>query len=213
MSSFTRGFNPEEVATSVSNVKTAYDNLIKACVGEMQTFVDDMSSHWAAANAVKTFANVKTANDALTTAANTTFQSVVDAMNGAASSWASATGNVYNGSEFTGTGRRLIVALIKSDIGGASGCDDEALSLVNNLQQIAQHIDEALSEAITAVSNCGFLGSEAGALTQALTTIKNNFSNQATENYNNIKSDLDKTFENYGTIESTNQSNFSGGSN
>mgnify|MGYP004681999971 CR=1 FL=1 len=213
MSGFTRGFNPQEVASSVSAVKSSYDKLIDACVGEMHTFVEEMSAHWAATNAVKTFVNVKKANDGLTTAATTTFQSVVEAMNGAASSWAQATGNAYNGSEFEPTVRRLSVGAIKDNIDGASGCDDEALTLVENLTTIAQHIDDALSEAISAVSNCGFLGSEAGALTQALTTIKSNFSEQATENYNNIKEDLNKTFETYGSIESTNQSNFNGGGN
>ena len=98
------GFNPGVVQTSISGVKSAYNNLIEQIGTRMQNeFINGMAEMWACDEAVDFFNNVVKDNiDRLIPAVNATFESIVRVMDDQARIWAENTGNasVYVSTQF-----------------------------------------------------------------------------------------------------------------
>ena len=180
------GFNPEEVNQTLSGINAAYSELIRAIGTDMQSkFVGGMAQKWACNQAIEFFRDAfQPTCETLISDTNVIFQSVVDSVNSAASSWAASTGTTYNNSSFTPNNFKYDISVVRENIGGVRGIDKaEAQSVVNGLQSIKAAADTALAKAKTAVtSHSAFIGDgQAETLSQALDKIKNNVNNALTE--------------------------------
>ena len=146
------GFDPELVATSIKNVQSAYDDLIRAIEADMQSqFVNGMQDKWACADAQKFFQSFKEVMDTLIKDSNNTFQSVVEAMNSAANGWAQQTGGSWAPKAFNRLDKQIDVSGIRENIGGVRGVDPEATSVSGRLASISGSAIGALAASITCI--------------------------------------------------------------
>lgn len=199
------GFNPDLVNSSISSVRRAYENLIKALGDDMQSqFVAGMADKWACTQAQKFFNEAfKPAIDSLITSSNRTFESVVAAMNSAAQAWAQQTESSYSPQSFTAIMKTMDTSVIMENISGVRGIDLATSSnVVAKLSVIAEAAKSALSAAQNAVENCGFIGGEQqNNLINSLGVIKNNIDNATQEVTTQTKDAIQKTIEVYADTE------------
>ena len=200
------GFNAGEVEASINAIKGAYSNLIDALGNQLQTqFVDGMAPHWACKDAQDFYRDIiKESFDQIITSSNNTFQSVVDSMNSAATSWANQTGNsgAWTPMGFDVIDKKIDVGNIQENINGARGIDEtEAKNVAAKLPGICENAKNALQEAQNGVSSCGFLGGgQAGQLQASLASIKSNIESVVESATTASKSAIDKTVEQYGSL-------------
>lgn len=207
------GFDPQQVNNSISRVQSAYDSLMQALISDVQSkFVNPMGDAWACKTAMNYFASAKEAFNAQITGATTVFQSVVDAMNSAAKSWADSTETTWGERKFQPSNGTIDVSCIKENIGDVRGIDEApATSAVSQLTVIKSSADSALDQAVNAVSNCGFIGGgQETNLIQSLNKIKSNISSSFGELTNSAKTGMEETIQTYGRIESNVSSAFAG---
>ncbi len=198
------GFNPEQVKTSVDKVIAAYNELINQIGDRVQKgFVNGMADKWACKEAQIFFNTLKNTVDNLNKEANQTFQSVVDAMNSAAATWANSTGSVYN--PVQGSLRQISINVdnILENINGVRGIDLQLSSSVSKmLPSIQTEARLALEHAKHAVSDCGFVGgNQAENLISSLDTIKNIIDNEFTTITDEAKKAIDDTIAVYSNVE------------
>ncbi len=203
MSGFT-GFNPSDVSNSIKGVTRAYEDFCGAIIGSMQSkFVNGMSQAWAC-NQAQTFFNqsFKPAVDSLSSGATTIFESVVNSMNSAATSWASTTGSDWSNISFSPVNQKVDVSGILENINGVRGIDLEtANSVTTSLATIKVAAETALTAAQNAVNNCGFVGkSQAETLIASLGTIKNRINQATTELTAATKEAINNTVSTYGDL-------------
>ena len=208
------GFDPSIVNQSISAVKTAYESLIQALGNDMQTkFIGGMANKWASPEAQNFFnSSFKPAIDSLITNSNTTFESVVNAMNEGAQRWASQTQAQYASQSFSMISKNMDTSPILENIGGVRGCDTVAANdVAAQLPTIAESAKSALTAAQQAVQNCGFVGgNQASNLISSLGQIKNNIDTAVTDITTQTKNAITTTTENYKTIEGQISSAFAG---
>ena len=199
------GFNPDVVNSSINQVKTAYENLIRVLGDDMQTqFVEGMSDKWACNNAQSFFNDVfKPAIDSLIVNANTIFESVVNSMNSAAQVWAQETNSSYNPQSFSLINKVIDTSVIQENIGGVRGIDlDQASPVASKLPTISENAKSALTSAQQAVQDCGFVGgSQSENLIASLGTIKNNIDTATEEIVTQSKNAIESTIQNYANTE------------
>lgn len=208
------GFDPELVATSIKNVQSAYDDLIRAIATDMQSqFVNGMQDKWACADAQKFFQSFKNVMDILIKDSNNTFQSVVEAMNSAANGWAQQTGGTWANKAFNRLDKEIDVSSIQENIGGVRGADPEATSVSGRLASISSSAISALSAAQSAVQNCGFIGgSSASSLISSLGKIKANIESAVNQISNDCQKAIETTSQTYTNLDVKISDGFSGGS-
>lgn len=197
------GFDPELVATSINNVQNAYNNLIRAIATDMQSqFVNGMQDKWACTDAQTFFQRFKEVIDTLITDSNNTFQSVVEAMNSAANGWAQQTGGSWSAKSFDRLDKKMDVSGIKENIGGVRGVDPEATSVSSRLTSISGAAVSALTDAQSAVQNCGFIGgSSASSLISSLGKIKTNIENAVNQISNDCQKAIETTSQTYTNLD------------
>lgn len=198
------GFNPEQVAASINGVKAAYNNLMNALKGRMQNeFVGGMTTVWACDEAQTFFTNsFKPAIDSLITQSTTIFQSVVVAMNSAASNWASSTGTSWASISFEPMNTLVDVTGIQTSINGVKGIDLLSVVAVKaKLAIILSDAQSALQQAINAVQNSGFAGGSQGEnLIASLGTIKTNIENATSDITTATETSINNTVTAYGDL-------------
>ncbi len=207
------GFDPQLVYSSISRVQTAYDSLMQALLNDTQSkFVNPMADAWACNDAIQFFAIAAEAFNSQITGSTSVFQSVVDAMNSAARSWASKTETDYSEKAFSANSGTVDVSCIQENINGVRGIDESAAnSAISQLAVIKSAADTALGQAVSAVSNCGFVGgNQETNLVSSLNKIKSNISTSFGELTDAAKTAMDSTVETYGTIEANVSTAFSG---
>lgn len=196
------GYNPEEVTMSINAIKGAYEELISILGDRIQNeIVNGMSDKWACSNAQKFFSEAfKPAVDSLIAGVNTTFESVVNAMNEAAQIWASDCGEVYSPVSLSLIIKNIDTSNIFENISGIRGIDlDQASQVAAKLPTIAAEAENAVSKASSAVDSCGFMGgSQAENLKASLNVIKTNISNATNEITSETKAAFESTIATYG---------------
>ena len=196
------GYNPEEVTMSINAIKGAYEELISILGDRIQNeIVNGMSDKWACSNAQKFFNEAfKPAVDSLIAGVNTTFESVVNAMNEAAQIWASDCGEVYSPVSLSLIIKNIDTSNIFENISGIRGIDlDQASQVAAKLPTIAAEAENAVSKASSAVDSCGFMGgSQAENLKASLNVIKTNISNATNEITSETKAAFESTIATYG---------------
>lgn len=172
------GFDPSKVYTAISNVNSAYGELMTAMHSDVKTFVDNMGSYWACQHAIDFFAAFKEGMDSALGDAFTVFTSVVDAMNSAGRGWGAQTKTDYSNKAFTGDKKTTDVSSIVENISGVRGIDKaSAETEITSLDKITTAVGDALQKAKDAVDDVGFEGDgQAEALKASLETIKTSFS-------------------------------------
>ena len=198
------GFDPQLVQNSINDVEAAYTDLMQAMGTNMQTqFVNEMANCWACAEAQTFFNNnFKPVVDELLNGTYAIFESVVNAMNSAAQVWSMQTGAEWVSKTFTGEKKSIDTSNIKENINGVRGVDEaNANSTAERLAVIASDVDNALSKAQQAVTNCGFVGADMEAqLINSLQTIRNNVNNATQELTQSTKTAITQTVQTYGNI-------------
>ena len=199
------GFDPAIVQTSMNNFISAANDTMDVLCGKFQSqFVDKMAGLWACSNAQKFFnESVKPAMDKLTKDANNVFTSVVNSMKTAGQNWASQTGAAFSAPAYTSTRKELDTSVIKENINGVRGIDlTSATTVSNSLAIINGAAEGALSRAVSAVQNCGFIGGESAAnLLASLNTIKTNLNSTLTNCNAQMKTAITNTINNYENTE------------
>ena len=208
------GFDPEVVSTSINKVISAYNELLTQIGDKMQSdFVDGMADKWACKQAQTFFTSAfKPTVDELIRGVNETFQSVVDAMNSAASAWAQSTDSTYSPVSFSVRQITMNTDGIMENINGVRGIDFQLSSSVSaKLPIINSNAKEALNKAKSAVQGCGFIGGNQEAyLLQSLETIKTNIDNATTTITDQSKKAIDDTLSSYTDVEGKISEAFSG---
>ena len=196
------GYNPEEVTMSINSIKNAYEELI-ACMGErvQNEIINGMSDKWACANAQKFYNEIfKPSVDGLLAGINTTFESVVNAMNEAAQLWANDCGEAFSPVAFALIIKNMDTSSICENIAGIRGIDlDQASQVAAKLPSIAADAESAVSKASAAVDNCGFIGgAQAANLKASLDVIKSNISTAVNDITTQTKVAFESTIATYG---------------
>ena len=153
------GTNANEIAASINKVQAAYDSLMAALHDRMQTeFIDQLGEEWASEQAQKYFNNtVKPVMDDMLSASYKTFQNVVETMNGWGNTWAQLHESNWSNIQFNGELKTVTVDCIKLEINGDKGiAEEEANATAANLPSIENDVNSAVSEAESAVHECGF---------------------------------------------------------
>lgn len=199
------GFDPTIVTSSINKVIRAYNDLITQIGDKMQSdFVDGMSDKWACKQA-QTFFNTgfKPTIDELIKGTNQTFQSVIDAMNSAASAWAQSTDSSYSPVSFTARQVTMNTDNILENINGVRGIDFQLSSSVSaKLPIINSNAKVALNDAKNAVQGCGFIGgNQEENLLASLESIKQNIDNATTTITDQSKKAIDDTLATYTDVE------------
>ena len=196
------GYNPEEVTMSINSIKNAYEELVTNLGERVQSeVVNGMADKWACINAQKFYNEAfKPSIDGLLAGINTTFESVVNAMNEAAQLWASDCGEVYSPVAFALIIKNMDTSCICENIAGVRGIDlDQASQVAAKLPSIAAEAESAVSKASAAVDSCGFIGgSQAANLKASLDVIKTNIINATNEITTQTKSAFESTVATYG---------------
>lgn len=210
------GFNPGVVQTSISGVKTAYNNLIEQIGNRMQNeFINGMAEMWACDEAVDFFTNVVKDNiDRLIPAVNATFESIVRVMDDQARIWAENTGNasVYVSTQFEQNPKTSVdVSNIQNATAtGERGIDvDNYGPVVKKLPDIYEQAKSAAQAAQQAVSNCGFLGGDqAETLYNSLERVKNSIDSAIATITQLLQTNIDNTVSRYGALQTQASSRF-----
>ena len=196
------GYNPEEVTMSINAIKAAYEELVSILGDRVQNeIVNGMSHKWACATAQNFFNNAfKPAVDGLLAGVNTTFESVVNAMNEAAQIWASNSGESYSPVSLSLIIKSMDTSVILDNIAGNRGIDlQQAQEVAAKLPAILDGAQTAVTNASSAVDNCGFVGGQqASNLKASLETIKNNISNATEQLTTETKTAFETTIQTYG---------------
>ena len=199
------GYNPDEVSASLNSIKGAYDELLAVLGERMQNeIVNAMADKWACTNAQNFFNDAfKPAIDGLITSVNTTFESVVQSMNDAASRWASEAGEAFSAVPFSPVNKTMDTSCILENISGIRGIDlDQASQVAAKLPVLAAEAENAVSKASNAVDTCGFVGgNQASNLKASLETIRSNISNATNEITTETKNAFESTISSYGNTE------------
>lgn len=206
------GFDPDLVVKSIDNVQSAYKELIKAIATDMQgQFVNGMENMWACKEAISFFQTFKSTIDSFITDSNNTFQSVVESMNSAASGWAQQTGTSWSAKQFDRIDKNIDISCIKENIGGVRGVDPDAPDVAAKLTGIASSAVNALTNARSAVQNCGFIGgTSASSLISSLDKIKNSIESAVEQISSDCQQAIEITAQNYGTFEGNVSDAFAG---
>lgn len=197
------GFDPDLVTRSINSVQSAYKELIQAIATDMQgQFVNGMQDKWACNDAISFFQTFKSTIDSLITDSNNAFQSVVEAMNSAANGWAQQTGSSWSAKQFDRIDKNMDISCIKENIGGVRGVDPEATGVAAKLPNIASSAVSALTNAQSAVQNCGFIGgTSASTLISSLGKIKTSIESAVNQISNDCQKAIETTSQNYTNLE------------
>lgn len=125
-------------------------------------------------------------------------------MNSAAQSWAQSTNYTqYNNVVFERRNIKMSVDCIQENINSVRGIDlVDAKTVANELPKISSAAKEALSDAVTAVSNCGFIGGDQQSyLTSSLNTIKTNIDRATEAITTQVKTAIENTVSTYSDVE------------
>lgn len=198
------GFDPSLVNSSINNVNSAYNELMRALINDTQSkFVNQMAMYWACNSAQKFFRDaLKPAVDEQSTSVTTIFESVVVAMNDAARAWANQTETSYSEVSFSPIATKIDITGIQENLNGVRGIDKEnAKSVVSSLSVIQSSVETALDSAKNAVNSCGFVGDEqAETLNSSLNRIKTNISNTTKELTQAVNEAIENTVVTYGDL-------------
>ena len=132
-------------------------------------------------------------------------------MNQAAANWAAGTGTNFAKIPFKNYTKKIEVeGVILENLNEERGIDPSAAtSNLFRLTTLATEADGALSRAISAVKNCGFLGGDQAAnLVNSLTDIKTKVKEAFGSINSDAKTNVEETIKDYGTIETTNAQSF-----
>ena len=198
------GTNASEIAASLNKIQAAYENLMAALHDRMQAeFIDQLGEQWACEDAQDYFNNtVKPTMDDMLSASYKTFQNIVETMNSWGASWSQLHKSNWSNIQFNGLLKTVDVSCIKLDINGGKGIDEEeANATAANLTSIESDVNSAVSEAESAVHECGFLDPGVmmeSNLISSLNTIKSKFEEAIAEVREGFKTHVNKTVELHG---------------
>ena len=199
------GFDPTIVQSSMKNFISAANDVMEVLCNKFQNqFVDKMAGLWACKNAQNYFTNsVKPSMDSLTLDADKIFNSVIKSMQDAGNNWASRTGAIFSAPTYVSRRKALDVSGIKENIGGVRGIDLSSATTVSTaMSYINGAAESALSRAVSAVQNCGFIGGESAAnLLASLNKIKTNINTTFTNCNSQMKTAITNTVNNYENTE------------
>ncbi len=208
-----KGWNPSEATASIKAVQSAYGDLMKVLIFDMQSqFVSPMGDYWACQEAVDFFGNFETAINSIIRGANKTCGSIISSMNSAASSWAQSQKETWASIYFAAVEGQISVDMIKTEINGDKGVDDtNASSTVGKLATLKSAADGHLTKLSSAVDNCGFLGGgQAEALKSSVNKIKSDLDKAIGELTDAANKGITATVEAYGSLATNVQNAFHG---
>ena len=167
------GYNAEEVNNAINNVQSGYNTLIRALTTVNQdSFIDAFANIWASEQAQTFFGAYKTDISNLVEGINKIYESIVDAMNKAASILASTSGSTWANKVFEQAKCDLNVEVIKDNLNGVKGIDlDKAPDVLKELDSILVLLKAGLLFTKSAVDSSGFVGG--GMQEQLILSIKN----------------------------------------
>lgn len=208
------GFNADLIRQSIGKLNSAYEELTNALYGEMQNkFINQMSREWACEYSQRFFnASLKPSIDQLLGDSFVIFQSVSNAMDNAAASWAQQTGSAYSRVGFNYTRRAVDVSMIMLNFAdGSKGITASASQTANaSLTAVSASCDAALARAVAAVQTSGFIGgNQANDLISALNKIKTNINNSFELIKSETNSAISNTVRDYTVLASSVETNFS----
>ena len=207
------GYDETQVVAAIASINTSYDSLINALITKnQQEFVSKMGSIWGCEQAKNFFAAYKTDIDELASKITTTYESVVNAMNGAAQTLSNMAGSTWSTKTFSSRSDTLDTSVILDNIGGVKGIDiEEAESTLEVLDSIASSVESALEIATTAVTTSGFVGRNMQEqLEGSLSKIKDAISSKFSEEKVAVSNAIKETVDMYSTGTSNISSNFAG---
>ena len=175
MSKFTTGFNALDIMNTIKNIKGDYDSIMYALHHENEEkFVNKMAGVWATKRAIKFFKLYKDDIDSLTKRVADLTDVAIKGINEDGKRWASTTENDYTPVTYTLSPNKLNVSNIKDNIDGDAGIyESEALSIVQNLTIVKEHVVLGLDNGIKHVNSSGFLGQgQSDELIAAFTKLK-----------------------------------------
>ena len=212
------GFNPEEVRTSIEAVKTSYEHLMQAINKDVQNvFFQQMSEMWACVQAQEFFTALKEHMDNVINSSNSTFESIVAAMNSAARAWAAKTKYPsYQDIPITLDSSVLDASVIHENINNIRGIDSQnATTTVETcMGAITDGTESAVNEAKSAVETCGFLdygNVQASELSSSVTSIGQAIKEVMDQTSGDVAKAIRETLESYGDTQGQIQQAFAGG--
>ena len=120
------GYDETQVSAAIASINTSYDSLINALITKnQQEFVSKMGSIWGCEQAKNFFAAYKADIDELASKITSTYESVVNAMNGAAQTLSNMAGSTWSTKTFSSRSDTLDTSVILDNIGGVKGIDME----------------------------------------------------------------------------------------
>lgn len=208
------GINIEEAKASINNVVSSYGDIETALIStSVSNLVAPMSSLWGSPEAVDFFEKYQTSIDSLMSSIGTTFESVVNSMNSAASSLASIGGETWGNVPISIAHDKVDVSAIKKDLNGVVGVDVIIASSTANaaMSTIKIQISRALTEACNAVNASGFVGGGMQeSLVSSLKSIETNVEDAFDQLSKDIKEAIAATEETYNQTASNVESAFGG---
>lgn len=203
------GTSASEISASLNRVQAAYDSLMAALHGRMQSdFIDQLGEEWFSEQAQKYFNNtVKPVMDDMLSASYKTFQNIVETMNGWGANWAQLHETSWSNIQFNGELKTVSVDCIKLENGeGRKGIfEEEANATAAGLASIESDVNSAVSEAESAVHECGFVdpgSSMESTLISSLNAIKSKFEEAIAQVREGFKSAVNETVEQYASLKS-----------
>jgi len=204
-------YDVDQIRASIDRINNAYEAYITAMGDNMQTnFVNEMGMIWACNYAQRFFEAFRVDIDSRNAGAWEIFNEVVQKMNEGSIEWANTTESTPATFPFQGRTKNIDTSVILENIGGVRGIDKASTpTVVGQLRVIANKADAALSAAVNAVHQCGFIGGgQEGELVAKLESIKNNINNIITEYNATVNGKVDETVTAFGDTAGRIRSNF-----
>lgn len=207
------GFDPSVVNSSISSVKSAYEEMMTVFDSMQTQFVGGMEDKWACVDAQTFFEGFADVMNRLISDVNVTFESVVMSMNSAAQAFATQMGASYNAQSFSAITKTIDISGIKENINGVRGIDLQlANEVAAKLPGLAGSAEQALAHAQGAVQNCGFIGGDMSTnLNSSLTTIKEKFNSYIGNITSQSKTAIENTVQKYADTQGKIAQAFAGG--
>lgn len=199
------GFNADTIGLTIKTVDNVYLNVVLHTQEHVKNFINSMSKAWACNEAITFFKDYfKLDMESLIKNSTVVFESAVNAMNGAARTWANNTNTIYSNINFSGAIDPTVdTSAIRENINGDRGADAALVKDAINtfIKQMNFDLEKDLSRAVTAVKNSGFIGgSQQSNLISSFENIKRNFSSKMTELTTATNKAITATIDKYGSI-------------
>lgn len=208
------GTHNDTIGNKLNQIQASYESLMQALHDKTQTeFIDQMAEEWACRYAQEFFTStVRPVFNRMLAMSYKTYENIVETIDSWATNWASQTGSDWAKVSFNGELKEVNVDNVKENINGIRGIKEaEANQTAESLVRIESDVNAAVSDAESAVHECGFLdpsGNMESSLIASLTKIKSDYEQAIAEIRESFKSYVSKTTEDYATLASKNAEAF-----